>query len=150
MRGGREVQERGDTCIPMTDSCWCMAETNTILYSNSPPIKSFLKSGAYDLLTYFHDPQMSLQGLQFGSPVPELYRGPLSQEVCCLPLGAEPWASPLVRSQGHRAGLAVEIEPHVLAAWALEQLRSWGHSSFPGLTAAADSSIWVGRFKQRQ
>ena len=101
-----------------------MAETNTILYSNSPPIKSFLKSGAYDLLTYFHDPQMSLQGLQFGSPVPELYRGALSQEVCCLPLGAEPWASPLVRSQGHRAGLAVEIEPHVLAAWALEQLRS--------------------------
>jgi len=39
------------------------AETNTILYSNSPPIKIFLKSGAYDLLTYFHDPQMSLQGL---------------------------------------------------------------------------------------
>ena len=29
--GGREVQERGDICIPVADSCWCMAETNTIL-----------------------------------------------------------------------------------------------------------------------
>ena len=24
--GGREVQEGGDMCIPMADSCWCMAE----------------------------------------------------------------------------------------------------------------------------
>ena len=29
--GGREVQEGGDICIPMADSCWCVAETNTIL-----------------------------------------------------------------------------------------------------------------------
>ena len=29
--GGREVQEGGDICIPVADSCWCMAETNTIL-----------------------------------------------------------------------------------------------------------------------
>ena len=29
--GGREVQEEGDICIPMTDSCWRLAETNTIL-----------------------------------------------------------------------------------------------------------------------
>ena len=29
--GGREVQERGDICIPMVDSCRCMAETETIL-----------------------------------------------------------------------------------------------------------------------
>ena len=29
--GGREVQEGGDTCIPVADSCGCMAETNTIL-----------------------------------------------------------------------------------------------------------------------
>ena len=27
--GGREVQEWGDICIPMTDSRPCMAETNT-------------------------------------------------------------------------------------------------------------------------
>ena len=26
--GGREVQGGGDICIPMADSCWCMAETN--------------------------------------------------------------------------------------------------------------------------
>ena len=26
-----EVQEGGDICIPMADSWWCMAETNTIL-----------------------------------------------------------------------------------------------------------------------
>ena len=77
-----------------------MAETNTILYSNYPPINIFFLSGACDPLTYFCDPQMSLQDLQFGSPVPELYHGPLSQEACCLPLGAEPRTSPLVRSQG--------------------------------------------------
>ena len=29
--GGREGQEGGDICTPMADSCWCMAETNTIL-----------------------------------------------------------------------------------------------------------------------
>ena len=29
--GQREVQEGGDICITMTDSCCCMAETNTIL-----------------------------------------------------------------------------------------------------------------------
>ena len=28
---GREVPEGGDICIPMTDSCLCMAETNTTL-----------------------------------------------------------------------------------------------------------------------
>ena len=28
--GGREIQEGGDIYIPMTDSCWCMAETNKI------------------------------------------------------------------------------------------------------------------------
>ena len=29
--GNREVQEGGDICIPMVDSCSWMAETNTIL-----------------------------------------------------------------------------------------------------------------------
>ena len=29
--GERKVQEGGDIHIPMADSCWCMAETNTIL-----------------------------------------------------------------------------------------------------------------------
>ena len=29
--GGREFQEGGDIGIPMADSCWCLAETNTIL-----------------------------------------------------------------------------------------------------------------------
>ena len=24
------VQEGGDTCMPMVDSCWCTTETNTI------------------------------------------------------------------------------------------------------------------------
>ena len=29
--GGIEVQEGGDICMPMTDSCLCMEETNIIL-----------------------------------------------------------------------------------------------------------------------
>ena len=31
VRDGREILEGGDTCTPMVDSCWCMAEANTIL-----------------------------------------------------------------------------------------------------------------------
>ena len=38
--GGREVQEGGDRGIPMADSCWRMAETNTTLQSNYPPIRN--------------------------------------------------------------------------------------------------------------
>ena len=30
-RGGREVPEGGNICIPMADPCWYLAETNTIL-----------------------------------------------------------------------------------------------------------------------
>ena len=29
--GGREVQEGWDMCIPVADSCWYMAETNTVV-----------------------------------------------------------------------------------------------------------------------
>ena len=29
--GGMDVQEEGDIGTPMVDSCWCMAETTTIL-----------------------------------------------------------------------------------------------------------------------
>ena len=28
---GREVQEGGDMCVPMADSCWYLAENNKIL-----------------------------------------------------------------------------------------------------------------------
>ena len=28
---GREIQEGEDICTPMADSCWCLAESNTIL-----------------------------------------------------------------------------------------------------------------------
>ena len=28
---GKEIQEGGDICTPMADSCWCWAETNRIL-----------------------------------------------------------------------------------------------------------------------
>ena len=38
--GGREAQEGGNKCIPIADSCCCMAETNTTLWGNYPPIKS--------------------------------------------------------------------------------------------------------------
>ena len=38
--GGRRVQEGEDTCLSMADSCWCVAETITILWSNYPPIKN--------------------------------------------------------------------------------------------------------------
>ena len=35
----REVQEGGDICIPITDSCWYLEETNKSLWSNYPSIK---------------------------------------------------------------------------------------------------------------
>ena len=40
----REGQEGGDIRILMADSCWCLAETNTILQRNYPLIKT-LKHG---------------------------------------------------------------------------------------------------------
>ena len=30
-REGREVQKRGNICIPVADSCWCLTENNKIL-----------------------------------------------------------------------------------------------------------------------
>ena len=40
--GGREVQEGEDGCIPMADSFWCLAETNTILQSIYPLTKKYI------------------------------------------------------------------------------------------------------------
>ena len=42
--GGREVQERGDICALVADSCYCMAEANIIFYSNCLPIKNNFKN----------------------------------------------------------------------------------------------------------
>ena len=38
-RGGRRVQDWGDTCIAVANSYWCMAKTITVLWNNYPPIK---------------------------------------------------------------------------------------------------------------
>ena len=40
VRGGRQVQEGEDMCILMADSCWCMAETNTMFLTKYPSIKN--------------------------------------------------------------------------------------------------------------
>ena len=37
--GGRGVQEGGDSCIPVANSCSCMVKTTAILQSSYPPIK---------------------------------------------------------------------------------------------------------------
>ena len=44
MGGGREVQDRGNVCIPVADSCGGMAESNTVLSSNHPSIKNTLQT----------------------------------------------------------------------------------------------------------
>ena len=36
---GRGVQNRGNVCIPMADSCWGLTENNKILWSNYPSVK---------------------------------------------------------------------------------------------------------------
>ena len=43
MGGGREVKAGGAICTPVADSRCCMAETNTTLYSNYPPVKNKIK-----------------------------------------------------------------------------------------------------------
>ena len=54
--GGRELdggsKEGGVTHIPVTDSCWCVAEAITILLSNNPSIKmnKFFKKLVEDLV----------------------------------------------------------------------------------------------------
>ena len=42
-KGGREVKDEGDTCIPMADSCGCVAEANTTLWRNFPSTKTKLR-----------------------------------------------------------------------------------------------------------
>ena len=41
--GGRGVQDAGDICIPVANSCWYVAETITMLQSNNFPIKIIKK-----------------------------------------------------------------------------------------------------------
>ena len=38
--GGRDVQVGGDMSKSTADSCWCLVETNTTLWSNYPSIKN--------------------------------------------------------------------------------------------------------------
>ena len=40
----------GDTCVPVADSCWCMAKTTTILWSNYSPVK--IKESAYKIFMW--------------------------------------------------------------------------------------------------
>ena len=40
---GSDVQEGGDIGVPVADSCRCLTETNTILYSTYPSIKTLKK-----------------------------------------------------------------------------------------------------------
>ena len=40
---GGWFNRNGTIYIAMADSCWCMAETDTILQSNYPPIKNKFK-----------------------------------------------------------------------------------------------------------
>ena len=41
--GEGEIQEGKDIRILMADSCFCVAETNTTLESNYPPVKNKVK-----------------------------------------------------------------------------------------------------------
>ena len=38
--GGGEIQEAEDICTPMVNSCWCMTEIKSILYTNHQSIKN--------------------------------------------------------------------------------------------------------------
>ena len=49
MGGGGGVQDPEDICIPVTDSWWCMAEINTVLQNNYPPIKKKYKESELKL-----------------------------------------------------------------------------------------------------
>ena len=61
--GGSDVQEGGDTCICITDSLYCTAETNTALESSYTPIKKKKKS-VISVLQVF--PPLCLQKLPAG------------------------------------------------------------------------------------
>ena len=37
---GRDAQVGGDMGTPMADACWCLVDTNTVLWSNYPSIKN--------------------------------------------------------------------------------------------------------------
>ena len=67
--GGREIQEVGDICTPIVNSCWCMTNQNIFWWLcivNKAEIDIFLE------LCFFHDPMMlaiwSLVPLPFLNP----------------------------------------------------------------------------------
>ena len=89
---GREAQDGGGICIPVTDSCWCMTETNTILWSNYLPIKHFFKK---ELKT-----RMVVQWLRICQPMQGTWvQSPVREDSTCHraaePMSLNCWASAL-------------------------------------------------------
>ena len=52
VQGGRKVQDGGAVCIPMADSCWCMAETNTICKAIILQLKNKIKKRLAEATTH--------------------------------------------------------------------------------------------------
>ena len=59
---GREAQEGGDVCRLMADSWWCVAETNTTLESNYPPIEKKKKTYLPGLPRRWNSPDVRVPG----------------------------------------------------------------------------------------
>ena len=92
VQDGREIQGGGGICIPVTDSCWCMTETNTILWSNYLPIKIFFKK---ELKTC-----MVVQWLRTSQPMQGIWvQTPVREDLTChkaaKPMSCNCWSSTL-------------------------------------------------------
>ena len=124
----REVQEVGDMCIPMTDSCWCLTENNKFckaIFLICFPKWAYYKVGINNAIcpvrkqrtlqpSSHHiaaSPTGSSEGTQHGNRMPDIQQS----TVTAAPSGAGDETPPVVR--GMKRGMK---KPRILA------LDSWG------------------------
>ena len=149
--GGREVQEGWDICVPVAESCWCMAETTTTVQSNYPPIKKKRLSILMAEISVHrgeclaHLPIPS--GRSWGSapslalrvnPEPRLPPPPPHLGLCVL---LHPWCPVKI-------DLPVAHEPHVLVLRQSSQWSDWTcgcwslRPQVPILTGCSQGELW--------
>ena len=79
--GGRKVQEEGGICVPVADSCSCMAGTNTTQLSNYPPIrnkfKKYINNNNTKVISEVKCQSLS-RAQHFATPWAEAHQAPLS------------------------------------------------------------------------
>ena len=130
VEGGREVPEGGDICLPMNDSCWCMAEINQHCKATIFQCKKLKKK---------KNPAASAGDAGDMASIPELGRSPGGGngnplQCSCLenPMGRAAWWATVHGVTKRWTRLSAHT--HIWAAkWKRNELLSWHLHTFADL-----------------